>query len=228
LTAKELEEKRLTGVGTLLCSECPGWICYLEKVLGDDIVPYSSKVKPPQLIAGEMTKKILEQKIGIPFKDVTVAVVQPCYDKKLETFRPESFIDGNKVVDIVLATREIDSLIQENKEEFNQALEDSSVLFDYYSFYEDILKKEQIEFSLLNQIGQKNLQEEEYKFKVGSSTEDGSSNNYLNQILLQRCQELSDDHQLIDEASLNQKVKKNNDFIVQNLIIIGSICYNSN
>jgi len=31
----------------LICSECPGWVCYAEKNVGEVIIPYMSKVKSP-------------------------------------------------------------------------------------------------------------------------------------------------------------------------------------
>jgi iron only hydrogenase large subunit-like protein len=33
---------------TVLCSECPGWVCYAEKTIGEVIVPHMSVVKSPQ------------------------------------------------------------------------------------------------------------------------------------------------------------------------------------
>jgi iron only hydrogenase large subunit-like protein len=33
---------------TLLCSECPGWVCYAEKVVGELAIPRMSLVKSPQ------------------------------------------------------------------------------------------------------------------------------------------------------------------------------------
>lgn len=32
---------------TVLCSECPGWVCYAEKTIGDVIIPHMSVVKSP-------------------------------------------------------------------------------------------------------------------------------------------------------------------------------------
>ncbi len=34
----------------LINSECPGWICYLEKVLGEKFIKFASKIKTPQLV----------------------------------------------------------------------------------------------------------------------------------------------------------------------------------
>jgi len=30
-----------------MASECPGWVCYAEKVVGDSVFPFMSKVKSP-------------------------------------------------------------------------------------------------------------------------------------------------------------------------------------
>jgi len=31
----------------ILTSECPGWVCYAEKTVGDEAIPFMSKVKSP-------------------------------------------------------------------------------------------------------------------------------------------------------------------------------------
>ena len=49
----------------LLCSECPGWICYAEKVIGDDIIPNISKVRSPQQIMGNIVKNVLPELLGL-------------------------------------------------------------------------------------------------------------------------------------------------------------------
>lgn len=43
----------------IFSSECPGWVCYAEKVLGDKFLEMISKVKTPQLIASEIIKNLL-------------------------------------------------------------------------------------------------------------------------------------------------------------------------
>ena len=40
----------------LLTSSCPGWVCYAEKMVGDSVLPYLSRVKSPQQIAGTLIK----------------------------------------------------------------------------------------------------------------------------------------------------------------------------
>jgi iron only hydrogenase large subunit-like protein len=49
LSYQELQDNISSGSNSLLlCSECPGWVCYAEKVVGDRIIPFMSKVKSPQ------------------------------------------------------------------------------------------------------------------------------------------------------------------------------------
>ena len=78
----------------MICSECPGWVCYLEKVVDESIIPHASKVKPPQLLAGQIFKNFC-QKLGLEIDEVLITQIQPCFDKKLETFRPESLSKKN-------------------------------------------------------------------------------------------------------------------------------------
>jgi len=40
----------------LISSECPGWICYAEKKIGDWIIPYLSNIKSPQQVLGNLLK----------------------------------------------------------------------------------------------------------------------------------------------------------------------------
>jgi iron only hydrogenase large subunit-like protein len=43
-----------------------GWICYAEKTHGDWILPYLSRVKSPQQIAGSLIKDYLTSNLKIP------------------------------------------------------------------------------------------------------------------------------------------------------------------
>jgi iron only hydrogenase large subunit-like protein len=40
----------------LLSSECPGWVCYAEKTLGEDMFPFMSNIKSPQQLCGRLVK----------------------------------------------------------------------------------------------------------------------------------------------------------------------------
>ncbi|KAL7711612.1 Iron hydrogenase large subunit C-terminal domain-containing protein [Entamoeba marina] len=83
----------------LLTSTCPGWVCYAEKMQGSWIFPKMSKVFSSMTIAGVL----LKQK-----RDVFHVSVQPCFDRKLEAIKE---VNGKKMVDCVLATSEIEEII---------------------------------------------------------------------------------------------------------------------
>jgi len=70
----------------ILTSECPGWVCYAEKTVGDEAIPFMSKVKSPQQLCGKMVKTHYILNGGL--QNVKMVTVMPCYDKKLEAVRP--------------------------------------------------------------------------------------------------------------------------------------------
>eukprot|EP01083_Nonionella_stella_P206901 752136_1 len=97
----------------VLASECPGWIWYAEKSVGEDILPYLSAVKSPQAVMGSLVKTYLAEKLDISPSSIYHATIMPCYDKKLEAARKE-FSDktsGVKDVDCVLASLEVEQLL---------------------------------------------------------------------------------------------------------------------
>ena len=71
-----------------MSSECPGWVCYAEKVVGEQAFPFMSKVKSPQQLSGSLLKHYLSLKHKISPERVKFVTVMPCYDKKLEAVRP--------------------------------------------------------------------------------------------------------------------------------------------
>ena len=102
-----------------MTSECPGWVCYAEKVVGESAFPFMSKVKSPQQLCGQLLKHYLSLKYQISASRVKIVTVMPCYDKKLEAVRPnftlgkpdETLEEDIKEVDTVLATHELVDLI---------------------------------------------------------------------------------------------------------------------
>ncbi|CAD8093774.1 unnamed protein product [Paramecium sonneborni] len=94
-----IQEFKQTNIFPLLCSECPGWVCYAEKTLDESIINHMSKVKSPQQIFGKLLKN----------KHDYIATIMPCYDKKLEAVREEN----NQDVNIVLSTREIEQFVKD-------------------------------------------------------------------------------------------------------------------
>lgn len=89
----EFRERLAEGKAPLLCSECPGWVCYALKKGDAGLVPLMSKVKTPMLV-----QRQLHQIIGYH------VAVMPCFDKKLEGVMEEG-------VDLVLTTNEILSIV---------------------------------------------------------------------------------------------------------------------
>jgi iron only hydrogenase large subunit-like protein len=95
------------------CSACPGWICYAEKTHGE-LLPYISNVKSAQQIMGTLVKEWLAPQLGLTREQVYHVSVMPCYDKKLEASRPDfATEDGNRDVDCVLTTGEVQRILDE-------------------------------------------------------------------------------------------------------------------
>ena len=40
----------------VVASECPGWVCYAEKRVGELVLPNMSKTKSPQQLCGVLSK----------------------------------------------------------------------------------------------------------------------------------------------------------------------------
>ncbi|KAK6495426.1 Cytosolic Fe-S cluster assembly factor nar1, variant 2 [Arthrobotrys musiformis] len=99
----------------ILTSECPGFVCYLEKT-HPAVLPHLSRLKSPQALLGTLLKSLLPKYIG---KDVDIyhVAVMPCFDKKLEASRAEltdvtwkdsdEGITPTRDVDCVITTREL-------------------------------------------------------------------------------------------------------------------------
>ncbi|CAH8491798.1 unnamed protein product [Heterobilharzia americana] len=114
----------------LFSSICPGWICYAEKGSGSSvnstsnefsILPYISRIRSPQQIAGKIIKLLGEEKCFH-------VSIMPCFDKKLEASRDEFSVQSNisnsriPDVDLVLATNELLCLLESFCHEFEGAV----------------------------------------------------------------------------------------------------------
>ncbi|CDW83058.1 cytosolic fe-s cluster assembly factor narfl [Stylonychia lemnae] len=123
------QSKQEPGI-PILSSECPGWVCYAEKVVGDQAFPFMSKVKSPQQLCGCLLKHYISLKNKISPDRVKIVTVMPCYDKKLEAVRPNFTLREDvgqenpdqeiKEVDTVLATHELVDLINTYHPDFNK------------------------------------------------------------------------------------------------------------
>ena len=145
----------------VLCSECPGWIWYAEKVVGDIAIPYMSLLKSPQQLQGYLLKKVANRKLFTADESSELPVnimhicVMPWYDKKLEAVRPygkikttDDISDNSSFneVDAVIATHELADLFTKNNIDIKGMLksmdEDSSLFTVEYNFDKDLTEEE--------------------------------------------------------------------------------------
>ena len=99
----------------IICSECPGFVCYAEKTCKESLLSHISFLKSPQQINGLLLKKYVSS-FDCLQSDIYHLCVMPCYDKKLEAARKEFVIDSNskiKEVDCVITSVEIERLLKE-------------------------------------------------------------------------------------------------------------------
>ena len=112
ITKKESKEP---SDGPLLSSICPGWVLYAEKT-HPYVLPRVSTVKSPQQITGCLLKTLTASSLHIPKSRVYHVSIMPCFDKKLESARPEIYDTTEKSipdVDCVLTAKELVTLIDE-------------------------------------------------------------------------------------------------------------------
>ncbi|KAH3687724.1 hypothetical protein WICPIJ_001290 [Wickerhamomyces pijperi] len=95
--------------GIQLSSVCPGFVLYVEKTK-PEILPYLLNVKSPQQLTGLLLKTLLSKELGRDLTDIYHLSIMPCFDKKLESARPELVNE----VDCVLTPREMVELIKES------------------------------------------------------------------------------------------------------------------
>lgn len=102
----------------VLSSICPGWVLYAEKT-HPYVLPYLSQVKSPQQITGCLLKELAAEDLGCSRSDIYHLSIMPCFDKKLESARPEA--EGKKDaypdVDCVLTAKEFVQLLESSNYE---------------------------------------------------------------------------------------------------------------
>uniref|UniRef100_T1JEE7 Iron hydrogenase small subunit domain-containing protein n=1 Tax=Strigamia maritima TaxID=126957 RepID=T1JEE7_STRMM len=97
----------------MICSSCPGWVCYAEKTHGKFILPYMSTSKSPQQVMGSLVKDYLARNLNLTRDRIYVVSIEPCFDKKLEASR-QDFYDtqfATRDVDCVITTLEVDEML---------------------------------------------------------------------------------------------------------------------
>eukprot|EP00471_Norrisiella_sphaerica_P003306 CAMPEP_0184489920 /NCGR_PEP_ID=MMETSP0113_2-20130426/16656_1 /TAXON_ID=91329 /ORGANISM="Norrisiella sphaerica, Strain BC52" /LENGTH=504 /DNA_ID=CAMNT_0026873581 /DNA_START=30 /DNA_END=1544 /DNA_ORIENTATION=- len=136
----EFIERYKSGNLPILCSECPGWICYAEKTQGAKVLKYLSNVQSPQQVMGTLIKTLLAKDIDKPPQSLVHCAIMPCYDKKLEASR-DDFHDKDldkKDVELVLTTIEImDLIISRNGSSGLQKEEESDLDPVYFNVSSD-------------------------------------------------------------------------------------------
>jgi iron only hydrogenase large subunit-like protein len=106
-SAAELAERLRVGVLPLLCSSCPGWICYAEKKQSL-LLDLISSIKSPQQIMGSLVKHVISPELG--WREPYHVAIMPCFDKKLEASRKDFEFNGIRDVDCVLTTSELECM----------------------------------------------------------------------------------------------------------------------
>lgn len=89
----EFKQRFLSNNFPVLCSECPGWLCFALKKGDKNLLPLMSNIKTPMLVQKEI-KNIQGYHVAI----------MPCFDKKLEGVMETG-------VDLVLTTTEFINIL---------------------------------------------------------------------------------------------------------------------
>lgn len=187
------QEKELNNF--IISSECPGWICYAEKKVGEWVIPYLSKIKSPQQILGHLLKNIFKEKF---YKEVYLTCVMPCFDKKLEATRETHRFNQNLEVDTVVSTLELLELFEKLNIDFSNLENNNSNSNLFIPF-----------FSLLNSSSTYDLSSD---YKTFFSTDENySSNGYSEFFLGKYIQETFSNNPEV-KFKIERKSGKNSDY----------------
>ncbi|KAI5966760.1 NAR1 [Candida pseudojiufengensis] len=111
--SKNIIQKKEQGLkNPILSSICPGWVLYAEKT-HPYVLPMISTVKSSQQITGCLLKALAAYDCGVSKSEIYHLSIMPCFDKKLESARPEIFGDTAPDVDCVLTAKELITLLDE-------------------------------------------------------------------------------------------------------------------
>jgi NADP-reducing hydrogenase subunit HndD len=95
----------------LITSCSPGWINFMEKFY-PELIPFASSCRSPMSMMSVLIKTYYAKKMNKNPQDIFVAAIMPCVAKKFEMDRLEHFLDGIKLTDAVLTTRELSWMIK--------------------------------------------------------------------------------------------------------------------
>ena len=100
------------GVLPMITSCSSGWITYAEKFF-PDLLNHLSTTKSPMEILGILIKTYYADKLKIDPKDIYSVALMPCSAKKGEIIRPNLELNGIKMVDQVITTREMARVLKQ-------------------------------------------------------------------------------------------------------------------
>ncbi|KAK6459411.1 nuclear architecture related protein [Scheffersomyces xylosifermentans] len=114
-----IEKKEQNNLdGPILSSICPGWVLYAEKT-HPYVIPKMSTVKSPQQITGCLLKTLAAHELPVNRSDIYHLSLMPCFDKKLESARPEKYGETTtNDVDCVLTAKELVNLLEQHSDDF--------------------------------------------------------------------------------------------------------------
>jgi iron-only hydrogenase group A len=95
----------------LYISACPSWVKYAEQFT-PSLLPYFSKLKPPQQITGALIKTLVADQLKVKSEKIFSVSVTPCVAMKFEARREGMMRKGISDVDAVLTVRELARLIK--------------------------------------------------------------------------------------------------------------------
>lgn len=168
----------------MLSSECPGWVCYLEKVLGEKFVKYASPVKTPQLVAASLLRRVLaNSEESLSEEEIFIGLIAPCFDKKLEAAREEGKKE-KKIIDLVLGTNEIAKFLESKIENIGKFFLGKVRNSTHFVDFRDCLKDAQFKSLSVGLQGVERFKKSLGEFEIRTSSSDwGSSNGYIDFIL---------------------------------------------
>ena len=102
------------GVGDgIICTECPGWVCYAEKKIGKISFEHMSNIKSPHEIASIIIKTLFEKYLKNIDKNYSsdnslyLCTIMSCFDKKIEPIKNKTGINT------VISTIELEEKFKE-------------------------------------------------------------------------------------------------------------------
>ena len=114
LSFKEfIDRKNKLLEGGIICTDCPGWVCYAEKKIGKISFEHMSNIKSPHEIASIIIKILFEKylknidKNYSSDKNLYLCTIMPCFDKKIEPVKNKTEINS------VISTIELEEKFKE-------------------------------------------------------------------------------------------------------------------